>query len=339
MKKRRACFRMLLLSILMLMAMAVPVSAKTSVAAPASFRVQSQGDLNATLRWSKRTGLSGYALYQYDTTTKTYKLVKRLSGSSYTCLVSKLTEGQKYRYRLKAYKKVNGKIVYSSGSDIEFTAKAMSEDIKSIRRPRYTVKTKKKVTVTDKKTKKKVTLAKGTSLTVTAKSGKTVNGYLKNGHPITIKRSYLKYTGLDSSSKKDYSKSLKEAFVNQKMYASSTNWLIWVSESTYKVNVYKGSKGKWKLQASFSCCIGKWNTRTSSGVKRILGYGSPKYGGPVILFSVGDGTPEVPEGCAFHRVLDSNINKAVSNGCVRLRMDGLLYIYQNCKIGTRVIVY
>ncbi len=339
MKKRRSCFRILLLSVLMLMAMAVPVSAKTKVASPASFRVQSQGDLNATLRWSKRSGLSGYVLYRYDTTSKTYKLVKKMSGSSYTCQVSKLTEGKKYRYRLKAYKKSGGKIVYSSGSDIEFTAKAMSESIKSIRRPRYTVKTKKKVTVRDATAKKNVTLAKNTSLTVSAKTGKTVTGYLKNGHKITIKRSYLKYTGLDSSSKKDYSRSLKEEFVNQKMYASSTDWLIWVSESTYKVNVYKGSKGKWKLQESFPCCIGKWSTRTSSGVKRILGYGAQKYGGPVILFSVGDGTPEVPEGCAFHRVVDSNISKAVSNGCVRLRMDALLYIYRNCKIGTRVVVY
>lgn len=339
MKKRRSCFRILLLSVLMMMAMMVPVSAKTSVASPASFRVQSQGDLNATLRWSKRTGLSGYALYVYDTTSKSYKLVKRMSGSSYTCKVSNLTEGKKYRYRLRAYRKISGKIVYSSGSDIEFTAKSMSDDIMAIRRPRYTVKTKKKVTVRDSSAKKNVTLAKGTSLTVTAKTGKTVTGYLKNGHKITIKRSYLKYTGLDSSSKKDYSRSLKESFVNQKMYASSTNWLIWVSESTFKVNIYKGSKGKWKLQQSFPCCIGKWSTRTASGVKRILGYGAQKYGGPVILFSVGDGTPEVPEGCAFHRVIDSNISKAVSNGCVRLQMDALMYIYNNCKIGTRVVVY
>lgn len=58
------------------------------------------------------------------------------------------------------------------------------------------------MTVTDKTTKKKVTLAKGTSLTVTSKNGKVVNGYLKNGHRISIKRSYLKYTGLDVSSKK-----------------------------------------------------------------------------------------------------------------------------------------
>lgn len=321
------------------MAMTVPVSAKTTVSAPANFRVQSQGDLNATLRWTKRSGLSGYALYLYDQTTKSYKFVKRISKSSYTCKVSNLTEGKKYRYRLRAYKKVNGKIVYSSGSDVVFTGKKLTENIKAIRRPYYTVKTKKKVTVKDLTAKKNVTLAKGTKLSVTSKNGKTVTGYLKNGHKITIKRSYLKYTGLDSSSKKDYSKSLKEAFVNQKMYASSTNWLIWVSESTFKVNVYKGSKGKWKLQQSFPCCIGKWSTRTASGVKRILGYGQPKYGGPTIVFSTGDGTPEVPEGCAFHGLVDSNISKAVSNGCVRLRHDALMYIYNNCKIGTRVVIY
>ena len=339
MRRRRSCFRILLLSILMMMAMAVPVSAKTKVDTPKYFRVQSQGDRSATIRWSPRTNVSGYMLYLYDTTTNKYKAVKKFSRTTYMYTLTKLTAGKTYKYRLKAYKKVKGKIVYSAGADVQFKAKTLSEDVKAIRRPRYTVKTKKKVTVTDKTTKKKVTLAKGTSLTVTSKNGKVVNGYLKNGHQISIKRSYLKYTGLDVSSKKDYSRNVKEDFVNLKLYSSNTNWLIWVSESTLKVNVYKGSQGKWKLQKSYPCCIGKWSTRTASGVKEILGYGSQKYGGPVIIFSSGEGTPEVPEGCAFHHLVDKNISKAVSNGCVRLQMDALIYIYKNCPKRTRVVIY
>ena len=82
--------------------------------------------------------------------------------------LTRLTAGKTYKYRLKAYKKVKGKIVYSAGADVQFKAKTLAEDVKAIRRPRYTVKTKKKVTVTDKTTKKKVSLAKGTSLTVTS---------------------------------------------------------------------------------------------------------------------------------------------------------------------------
>lgn len=344
MKKWKQCVRVLVLSLLILVAAALPVSAasKIKVAAPNNFRIVSIGDLYVNLRWTKASGISGYVLYEYDTATKKYKQVAKISKSSYTYTVRKLTEGKTYKYILRAYKKKNGKTVYSSPSRaVEFKARSMSDDIMTIRRPRYTVTTKKKVTVLNKTTKKKVTLAKGTKLTVTAKTGSTVNGYLKNGDSITIKRSYLKYTGLDSSSKKDYSKKLKEEFVNLKGYASKTNWLIWVSEMTFKVNVYKGSRGKWKLQESFPCCIGKWSTRTASGVKKILSKSGPnaKYGGPVITFSIGDGSSENPEGCAFHRQVDSNMSKAVSNGCIRMKLNDLMYIYRNCPVETRVVVY
>lgn len=341
MKKGRKCLRLLLLSALFVLAFALPVSASSKPDKPKYFRVESQGDLTATLRWSRQSGISGFTLYQYNFTTKKYTAVKQLSANSYTCTIKKLKAGTKYRYILKAYKTQKGKKVYSASSDkADFTARSLSESVLSIRRPRYTVTTKKKVTLLDKTTKKKVTLAKGTKLTVTAKTGTTVNGYLKNGHQISIKRSYLKYTGLDSSAKKDYSKSLKEEFVNVKGYTSNTNWMIWVSESTFKVNVYKGSKGKWKLVKAFPCCIGRWNARTSSGVRSILSKGTKwEYGGPWIYFTSGAGDPYNPEGCAFHPQPDSNMSKAISHGCIRMQMSGLMYIYNNCPVGTRVVVY
>lgn len=340
MKKGKKCLKIVLLSALLILAFALPVSASSKPAAPKYFRVESQGDLSATLRWSRASGISGFTLYQYNFSTKKYKAVKQLSASSYTCTIKNLKKGNKYRYILKAYKTQKGKKVYSAASvKAEFTAKKLSESVLSIRRPRYTVTTKKKVTVLDKTTKKKVTLKKGTKLTVTAKVGTTVNGYLKNGDQISIKRSYLKYTGLDSSAKTDYSKSLKEEFVNVKGYTSNTNWMIWVSESTFKVNVYKGSKGKWKLQKSFPCCTGKWDTRTSSGVRSILSKGTKwDYGGPWIYFTSG-GDKYNPDGCAFHRQPDKNMSKAVSHGCVRMELSGLMYIYNNCPVGTRVVVF
>ena len=341
MKKGKKCLRVLILSVLLIFAFTIPVSASSKPAAPKYFRVESQGNLTATLRWSKATGVSGFTLYQYDFTTKKYVAVKQLSKSSYTCTVRNLKSGNKYRYIIRAYKNKKGKKVYSASSGtVEFTAKKLSSSVLSVRRPRYTVTTKKTVTVTDKTAKKKVTLAKGTKLTVTAKTGTTVKGYLKNEHEISIKRSYLKYTGLDASAKKDYSKSVKEQFVNVKGYTSNTSWLIWVSESTIKVNVYKGSKGKWKLVKEFPCCIGAWKTRTASGVRSILKKGTKwDYGGPWIYFSSGEGDVNNPEGCAFHHKPTSTMSKAASHGCIRMEMSDLMYIYKNCPVGTRVVVY
>lgn len=342
MKKGKKYLRILILSALLVLAAAFPVSAASSkVAAPKYFRVESQGNLSVTLRWSRASNVSGFTLYQYDAKTKKYKAIKTLSGSSYTCTLTKLKNGTTYRYYLKAFKKKGSKKIYSAASNkVKATAKGLSESILDIRRPRYTVTTKKKVTVQNKTTKKKVTLAKGTKLTVTAKTGTTVVGYLKNGNQISIKRSYLKYTGLDSSSKKDYSKSLKEEFVNVRNYNSNTGWLIWVSESTFKVNVYQGSRGNWKLVKAFPCCIGRWNNRTSSGVRSILKKeASGQYGGPVVYFTTGEGDVYNPKGCAFHHQVDSNMSKAVSHGCVRMEMSGLTYIYKNCPIGTTVVVY
>ena len=341
MKRGKRCLRVLLISALLILAFALPVSASSKPDRPKYFRVESQGDLSATLRWSRANGISGFTLYQYNFATKKYKAVKQLPASSYTCTIKNLKKSTKYRYILKAYKTKKGKKIYSSASDkADFTAKELSDSVLSIRRPRYTVTTKKNVTVLNKTTKKKVTLKKGTKLTVTAKEGNIVNGFLKNGDQISIKRSYLKYTGLDASAKKDYSKSLKEEFVNVKGYTSNTDWMIWVSEMTFKVNVYKGSRGKWKLVKSFPCCVGRWNARTSSGVRSILSKGTKwEYGGPWIYFTSGGGDKYNPEGCAFHAQPDKNMSKAVSHGCVRMQMSGLMYIYNNCPVGTRVVIY
>ena len=332
---------MLLMGIIMILLLGGTVSASSSVSAPKYLRVESRGNKSAVLRWSKSSNISGYTLYQYDNTTGKFKEVKTISKSSNRCTVRGLEAGKKYRYMLKAFVKKNGKKVYSKASNkVEFTAKELSESVLSIRRPRYTVKTKRKVTLLNQTTKEKITLKKGTKLAVTAKNGNKVNGYLQNGDRVYIKRSYLTYTGLDVSSKKDYTKAVKQEFVNSKGYGSETDWLIWVSERTLKVYIYKGSRENWKLQKTFPCCIGKWKTRTASGIRKILAKGTKwDYGAPWIYFSSGDGDTSNPSGCAFHNKPDSRIGQAISNGCVRMNKSDLMYIYNNCPVGTRVVVY
>lgn len=109
------------LSIIMCAVMAVTCisfsanAKKVTVKAPKLTSVV-QTDLNIVkVNWSKVSGAKGYVLY-YSTTGRGYKKLTTTSKKSYTH--KKLTNGIKYYYKLKAYKKVNGKKKYSKFSNI-----------------------------------------------------------------------------------------------------------------------------------------------------------------------------------------------------------------------------
>ncbi|MBE6775744.1 MAG: hypothetical protein E7543_06085 [Ruminococcaceae bacterium] len=64
-----------------------------------------------TLKWSKVSGASGYEVYKYDTEKKEY--VKIGSTTSKRSLkVKNLKSGATYKFKIRAYKKLNGVIVY-----------------------------------------------------------------------------------------------------------------------------------------------------------------------------------------------------------------------------------
>src|SRR5699024_2833842 len=44
---------------------------------------------------------------------------------------------------------------------------------------------------------------------------------------------------------RDYSETVKTAFVNQRGYSSPTGYLIWLNLKTQKVNIFQGSQGNW----------------------------------------------------------------------------------------------
>ena len=66
--------------------------------------------------------------------------------------------------------------------------------------------------------------------------------------------SYKEEAGEDrviTMTKSAYSKvDAKEKFVNDSGVSSKTEYLIWISKSTYTVNVFKGTKGNWHLYKS-----------------------------------------------------------------------------------------
>lgn len=318
------------------------VSVKPTAARPAkpkNFTVKSRGNKSITFKWSKVSGkANGYVIERYNPTTKAYETVKTISSKSQReATVSRLTADTTYKFRIRSYRTVSNQKVYSNpSSTVSATAIALTDEVKSIRRPYYTTKLKKSVTVTSNG--RKIKLKKGTRILATSKHGRYVNAYTSSGSRIKIRRSSLRYTGLDSTA--DYSKKTKEQFINLRGISSRTSRLIWVSQRTYRTNIFKGSTGKWKLVKSYKCIIGRWQNRTSGGIRRILRkvyYGS--YGAPCLTFTRGQGTSSYPTGCAFHHYVDGNRTGAKSHGCVRMSRSALIYMYNTCPIGTTVFVY
>lgn len=151
----------------------------------------------------------------------------------------------------------------------------------------------------------------------------------------------------------DYSVGAKEGFVNKKGYSSSTGYLIWTSLKTQKVNVFKGSKGNWKLIKTFSCATGKNTTPTVSGVYSII-YKTERWrfdewvdGKYVEDHNRVYNVTGFWGGQAFHSRLylssdgslyDGTMGAPVSHGCVRMMDDGCAYIY-DLPYGTTVVNY
>ena len=116
-------------------------------------------------------------------------------------------------------------------------------------------------------------------------------------------------------------------YVNSKALSSTTDYLVWVSKSEYKVRVYLGSNGNWNQIKEFTCAIGAPRTPTCEGTYKyyqaqtMWDYGS-YYVGPIMRFNGGyaihstliykNGTPK-----------DNRVGMKLSLGCVRLRPDDI----------------
>ena len=59
------------------------------------------------LNWKKQDGVTGYKLYSYNYKKKKWEYVGKTSNNSYT--VKKLKDGTVYKYRVRAYKNIDGK--------------------------------------------------------------------------------------------------------------------------------------------------------------------------------------------------------------------------------------
>ena len=75
------------------------------------------GSKKAVLKWSGVKGASGYIVYRSDSKNGTYKTVKSIKGvNTLTYTNGKLRSKKSYYYKVRAYRTVGGKRIYSSYS-------------------------------------------------------------------------------------------------------------------------------------------------------------------------------------------------------------------------------
>lgn len=314
-----------------------------AVAAPSGFKTYQSGNGKVYLSWDTVSNATGYAVYQYDSGKKAYK--KIATTKNRTCTVSGLTNGKQYKFRVKSYRKVGSVTRYSSkySSTVTATPEKLTTSVSSVRPIYYKATVTSTVTASPASSgSKKQTVKKGTQVTVTT-YGSTCKVKLSNGQQVYISLSKLNFTS-SLYTTKSYSKSLKEAFVNQKGYSSRTKYLIWVSTYTQEYCLYTGSRGNWRLLRTAKVATGKASTPTSTHICSITRkeeawtYEGGRYQAPVVYFYGNN---------AFHSrlhnadgtIASATIGKPVSGGCIRMYDEDIQYIYKNCPIGTTVVIY
>ena len=73
----------------------------------------------ATIKWNKVSGASGYQIYMATSKNGKYKKIATKSASKTSYTKTKLTKNKRYYFKIRAYKIVNGKKIYSSYSSVK----------------------------------------------------------------------------------------------------------------------------------------------------------------------------------------------------------------------------
>ncbi|MCI9247622.1 MAG: L,D-transpeptidase family protein [Dorea sp.] len=293
------------------------------------------GEKSAILTWSKAAYADSYAVYRYNSSKKTWDVVK--SGLTQLTYTDKgLKAGQKYQYRIAGVNS-NGTGALSSSIKIS-VKKTPGTKIRSIGY-KAVLKSRAPLFGTSKSSKRLKYLSKGKKVTTT--------DYSRGRYEIKIGKKYywiskdrLKFKASIWTTK-DYSTKVKEDFVNKKKYSSPSKYLIWISHYTQRVVIYQGSKGKWKMIRSAKCATGTHLHMTPKGKfkvgKKEKGWFYKKtYEKPIVHFKGQN---------SFHSRIknykggyaDATIGRPRSKGCVRLYDEDINFIYKKCPKGTTVI--
>lgn len=312
--------------------------------------------------WSTVDGADKYYVYRSTSTTRPSSPLKVVTTNSY----SERMKGGSYYYWVQA---VNSKDATASSSYTRSSKVTAGNYLTcKVRNYWFTVTTKKKVPIYKSASSKKVVgyLKKGTTVKVIKKSPKVVSQYGKvkrvyfnqNGKKGWIKYSSTKLHSHVAGASNDWSKSVKEDYVNSKKFTSSTNYLIWLSKYTQKVYVFKraNKNSKWVLKKTYRCSTGTFVHPTPTNLNyivirkqaarhRVTRSGLRYYYKYLSAFGKKGSSGK---GNAFHTICwNERTNKPQkkvndrpnTKGCARMFTDQAYWIYKNVPNKTRVVSY
>ena len=98
------------------------ISGKPMLTTPKLGKLSKKSGSSLKLTWSKVSGASGYAVYRKEASGKYVKIKTITKGSTVSFTDKKLKKGTKYTYTVKAYRRVNGKNIYSFGNEAGLSA-------------------------------------------------------------------------------------------------------------------------------------------------------------------------------------------------------------------------
>ena len=310
------------------------IRVQTSVkkpATPSGLKIAGASETALKLKWNKAKNASGYYVFRYDETEGKYKLLTTTKSTSFN--VTNLQEGVAAKFGVQSFRTVSGQVVTGGVAEVSGTPKPLSGLAKQVHGRYFNATLRRNSTGTLAGSGAKKVLKKGTKVTATARSSKVVTVIMKDGTRVRVKGSDLRYNSINATNQ-EYATNVKEAFVNEKRYSSRTKYLIWISQYTLSVNVFKGQQGSWKLVRRMPCIIGK-DGRTSIGTFRLCRK-DYAYGGVRVYFTWNE---QKQWGNSFHRRVDGHTRGAYSHGCVRLSDADLSYINNTCPMGTTVVSY
>lgn len=188
-------------------------------------------------------------------------------------------------------------------------------------------------------------VSQGTKVVYRAYVGTTVAQILlPNGTLGWVPYYAISISNADCYTTKDYAPQLKEQWVNQKGYSSTTQYLVWCNLYTQHVNVFTGSKGNWKLVFTSQCASGTNYTPTPLEVTKIY-YKTYRWAYAAYYvhhISVFDGSR------GFHSMLycynsyvlySTTMGRPASHGCVRMPDEGIMYLWDKVPVNTTVVIY
>lgn len=210
------------------------VSASVTTAEPSATTLSGEASSydKVNLTWKEVPEATGYVIYRYNSSSKSYEKIKTISGAgtiSYTD--TGRTMRTTYKYRIKAYKKEDGSTVYS--------------------KPSNTVSVKTASTMTGKANVSGVAVRKGPSAskgklkTLSINTGVTITGTSGSWYRISIKIGGKTKTGYI---KKSYITVIRMPTLSVSSVSSNKIKLTWdkiSGASGYEIQRYDSSKKKY----------------------------------------------------------------------------------------------